>query len=246
MYRALIKIETSKRALLPEDELHHLLRVRRSQMGDTFVGLDGMGKVYLCSLEREKSQWYGKILEMIENVEVSPLQLTLGQALIKKDKFEWVIQKATELGVSQIVPLLSTRTELKLTPEREVRRMHRWRKILIEAVKQCGCPRIPQLRNPTPLKEYLSESQDQVRLVLDENGGMPLNQLIENKKDQLSYLVLIGPEGGWADQDRTLFEQYGVTPVHLGPRILRTETAPIAVLSILQYELGDLSRQETA
>ena len=159
MYRAFIKIESPERVLLPEDELHHLVTVRRSQVGDTFVGPNGKGKVYLCSLKREDRAWYGRILEAVENVKESPLQLTLGQALIKKDEFEWVIQKATELGVSRIVPLVSTRTELQLSPEREIKRMKRWRKILLEAVKQCGCPHIPRLSDPTPLKELLAESQ---------------------------------------------------------------------------------------
>ncbi len=226
--------------LLPEDELHHLVRVRRSQVGDTFVGLDGTGKVCLCSLEREDAQWYGRILG-IEEVPESPLRLTLGQALIKKDRFEWVIQKATELGVSRIVPLVSTRTELQFTPQRQAKRMQRWRKILLEAVKQCGSARIPGLSDPTGLEACLSESQAQLKLVLDERGTTDLKWLLENNRDKLSVLVLVGPEGGWDDQDRVLFEQHDVSMVHLGPRILRTETAPVTVLSILQYELGDLS-----
>ena len=226
--------------LHPEEELHHLVRVRRSQVGDTFVGFDGTGKVYVCSLEREDTQWYGRILE-IEEVEESPLELTLGQALIKKDRFEWVIQKATELGVSRIVPLVSTRTELQLTPQRQAKRMQRWQRILLEAVKQCGSARIPQLSDPTGLEACLSGSQAQLRLVLDERGTTDLKWLVGNNRDKTSVLVLVGPEGGWDDRDRALFQQHDVSTVHLGPRILRTETAPVTALSILQYELGDLS-----
>lgn len=241
MYRALIHLNEQGRVVLPEDELHHLVRVRRSREGDRFLGLDGNGKVYLCRLEQAREGWYGSVLEELEEPGTSFLQVTLAQALIKKSKFEWVLQKATEIGVSEIVPLITVRTELRLNPEREETRMKRWRKILLEAVKQCGRPHVPKLAHPIALEEFLDGAAAELKLVLDEKGEFSLKDLIQENRQATSCLVIVGPEGGWDETDRLLFRQKKIPSVSLGARILRAETAPVTILSILQYELGDLS-----
>ncbi len=115
MYRALIHLNEQGRVVLPEDELHHLVRVRRARRGDRFLGLDGNGRVYLCRLERAREGWYGSVLEELEEHGASALRVTLAQALIKKNKFEWVLQKATEIGVSEIVPLITVRPNFAST-----------------------------------------------------------------------------------------------------------------------------------
>ncbi len=240
MYRALIQIGDQGRVVLPERELHHLIRVRRARVGDRFVGLDGTGRVYLCSLERTQEGWHGTILKELQEQGKPPLRVTLAQSLIKKDKFEWVLQKATEVGVSEFVPLITARTEILLNPEREERRMKRWRRILLEAIKQCGRAQIPQLANPMGLREFLCASSEEFKLVLDEKGGLHLKELIEDHRDAVSCLVIVGPEGGWDESDRQLLREQRVPAVNLGTRILRAETAPVTILSILQYELGDL------
>jgi 16S rRNA (uracil1498-N3)-methyltransferase len=227
--------------VVPEDELHHLVRVRRARRGDRFLGLDGNGKVYLCRLERAREGWYGSVLEELEKQGTSALQVTLAQALIKKSKFEWVLQKATEIGVSEIVPLITVRTQLRLNPEREETRMKRWRKILLEAVKQCGRPHVPKLAHPIALEGFLDGASAELKLVLDEKGEFSLKELLRENQQVTSCLVIVGPEGGWDETDRELFRQKKVPSVSLGARILRAETAPVTILSILQYELGDLS-----
>jgi 16S rRNA (uracil1498-N3)-methyltransferase len=241
MYRALIGTTSSTRVNLPEDEIRHLVQVRRAKKGDQFIGLDGQGRAYLCSLERDPQGWHGNILKQLEESIQPSFSVVLAQALIKKDKFEWVIQKATEIGVAEIVPLITFRTELKMDQEREQRHMTRWRKILSESVKQCGRSQIPQLHPPVSLKFFLTGSLPAFRIALDENGTDALKPIIANRRQESACLVLVGPEGGWADEDRTLFQENGVRGVHLGPRILRAETAGVTVMSILQYELGDLS-----
>ena len=241
MYRALIHLNEQGRVVLPEDELHHLVRVRRAREGDRFLGLDGKGKVYLCRLEQAREGWYGSVLEELKEHGASALRVTLAQALIKKNKFEWVLQKATEIGVSEIVPLITVRTELRLSPEREETRMKRWRKILLEAVKQCGRPHVPELAHPIALEEFLERAEAGLKLVLDEKGGCSLKELIQENRQAISCLVIVGPEGGWDETDRLLFRKKEVPSVSLGARILRAETAPVTILSILQYELGDLS-----
>lgn len=119
--------------------------------------------------------------------------------------------------------------------------MKRWRKILLEAVKQCGRPHVPELARPIVLEEFLDGASAELRLVLDEKGEFSLKELLRKNQQVTSCLVIVGPEGGWDETDRRLFRQKKVPSVSLGARILRAETAPVTILSILQYELGDLS-----
>ncbi len=119
--------------------------------------------------------------------------------------------------------------------------MKRWRKILVEAIKQCGRPHVPKLAHPIALEEFLDGASAELKLVLDEKGEFSLKELIQGNRQATSCLVIVGPEGGWDETDRLLFQQKKVPSVSLGARILRAETAPGTILSILQYELGDLS-----
>lgn len=241
MRRVLVQVENEKRVLLPEEEAHHLVRVLRARAGEMFIGFDGTGNLYLCRLARKGAEWFGEIVEsVIENRE-SPLSVTLAQSLIKKDKLELVIQKAVELGVQEIIPVMTARTEIRLRAETEGRKRERRQKILIEAVKQSRRGRIPLLQAPVTLSDLLARNLHSFRFFLDEQGGRDLKSLVQENREAKSCLVLVGPEGGWDDRDRDLFKQHHVPPVHLGPRTLRTETAPLVILSILQYELGDLT-----
>ena len=243
MARVLIHLLEDNRVLLPTEELHHLVRVRRLKAGDYFEALDlNEGKVYGCTLSKEGGSWHGLILDTLEAEPEPTLKIILAQALIKKDKFEWVVQKATELGVTEIIPVLSYRTEIRLDEKREQRKLQRWRKILAEAVKQCGRSRLPILSPPVPLATLLTERTDELRIVLDEAADLPLRQILGGCDSPETCTLFIGPEGGWDDRDRNLFGQAQVQRVRLGPRIMRTETAAVAALSVLQYELGDFSR----
>lgn len=240
MLRALIQLINKNKAILDPEEIHHLVRVRRAKLEDPFLGLDGRGKLYRCCLQKNDQGWFARVLGEVESTGESSLKIILGQALIKKDKFEWVIQKATELGISTIVPLITGRTEVRLSGPGEDRKIRRWKRVLLEAVKQSKRSHIPELSNPIDLKAYLETTSAAVKLFLDEKKGIQLKKIIEENRQKSSWMVLIGPEGGWSKSDREIFKQYQVYPVHLGARILRTETAPVAILSILQYELGDL------
>ena len=170
----------------------------------------------------------------------SDLRVILGQALLKKDKFELVIQKATELGVTEIVPLVTERTEIRLDDFKTERRMKRWKRILMEAVKQTGLTSVPELSPPVSLEKFLSAKSASLQFFLDENQGMSLGDSIGENQRHSSCLTVVGPEGGWDGQDRQIFGEHRLVPVHLGPRTLRSETTPLVILSILQYELGDL------
>jgi 16S rRNA (uracil1498-N3)-methyltransferase len=242
MARALIHLVENGRVLLPKEELHHLVRVRRLKAGDKFEALDvEEEKVYRCSLSKEGGSWHGLILDILE-VEADPLlRITLAQALIKKDKFEWVIQKATELGVSEIIPILTCRTEIRLDEKREQRKLQRWSKIVAEAVKQCGRSRLPILGSPVSLATLLKERTEGLWIVLDEATDVPMRQLLAECHSAENCILLVGPEGGWDDRDREILSAEKSHSVSLGPRIMRAETASIAALAVLQYELGDFN-----
>ncbi len=240
MNRVIARLIEDDKVLLSEEESHHLVRVLRSRPGDIFLAHDGKGCVFRCRLAKGPGGWHGEIVDKIESRTESNLSICLAQSLIKKDKFEWVIQKAVELGIAEIVPVISWRTEVRPDEGAMSHRMQRWEKIVAEAFKQCGRDVLPRLHTPVALETFLESWSADVRFVLDEAGGVSLRALLEEKRSARSCLFIVGPEGGWDERDRQLFAAHGVTAVHVGKRVLRTETCPIAVLSILQYELGDL------
>jgi 16S rRNA (uracil1498-N3)-methyltransferase len=240
MRRLLIERVEGPRAFLNEDELYHLLRVLRAREGTVFEGIDGEGRKHHCRLCRDSETWYGQIFSSSVGIGESPLRITLGQALIKKSKFEWVIQKSVELGVMEVIPVYTERTEVRLNEEREERKTGRWQRILNEAAKQSGRSLIPKLSSPVALDALLAQQQGTSCLVMDERGVSGLRESLRELGEIRSCLVLIGPEGGWGDRDRKLFSAHSVRSVSLGPRIFRTETASVVALTLLQYELGDL------
>jgi 16S rRNA (uracil1498-N3)-methyltransferase len=240
MIRVLIDTVRADRAYFSEDEQHHLLRVRRARVGDEFEAIDGKGSRFHCLLERDAQGWFGRITTRLDDSRESPIQISLAQALIKKDNFEWVIQKAVELGVAEVIPMLTDHTEVQLAEHRQQRKMARWSRILSEAVKQCGRSRLPRLSSPLTLGDVLENKREMVAIALDESEGASLRDFLRGNRGLTSCLILIGPEGGWSQEDRRLLSEHGVIPIHLGTRVLRAETASIAALSIVQYELGDL------
>jgi 16S rRNA (uracil1498-N3)-methyltransferase len=203
--------------------------------------LDGEGHVFVCRLNRGETGWFGEIVEEIAEERTEPAcSITLAQALIKKDRFEWVVQKSVELGVSRIAPIISRRTEVRPDEKSLEHRMTRWNRILEEAVKQSGRTRRPILDPVLSLEDFLKNELIRPSFRLDEQGGIPLRDYLKSSEPGSNILFFVGPEGGWDDRDRVLFDKRAVPAVQLGHRILRAETAPLAMLAILQYELGGL------
>ena len=197
---------------------------------------------YKCHLIRKGGEWEVDVVTRIGTVGESSLEIVLGAALIKKGRFEWMIQKACELGVSEIVPLTTRYVDGGLA-RRADKLLPRWRKILEESVKQCGRSRAPVMRPVSRLVEFLESSPQVLQIVLDPAAG---NDLREIKKElggisSRRIAVLTGPEGGWGAEDRRLFEVHDIRPVFLGPRTLRAETAALAAVSLVQYLWGDLA-----
>lgn len=234
---------------LSREETHHLIRVLRLKAGDEAFVFDGCGREYRCSFLRTESSFAKlAIVDVLGDEVESRLNLKLGQALAKGEKFDFIVQKATELGVSSIVPLITDHGDVKLAEARSGKKLERWRRISLEALKQCGRRRLVEIEAPIAVGKFLDGaprgiggSESNNTLVFSEKGGTVIADAVAGLADESSVTAMIGPEGGWSEDEFSLFVARGVTSVTLGPRVLRTETAAIAAMTLIQYALGDLS-----
>lgn len=220
-------------------ESQHLARVLRLREGDTVYAFDGVGNEWECAItaSHRTASRLTIIRPVLERVE-SPLRLTLAQALVKGEKFDLIVQKATELGVARIVPLVTDFTEGRWSEERHEARNQRWQRISLEAVKQCRRRTLVTIERPVPLAE-LCLNLAEPAFILSEKGGGQLPAAIDPAG---ALTMLIGPEGGWSGKEIELAMTNGILPLHLGPRILRTETAAITAITLAQYRYGDLAQ----
>ncbi len=232
------------RITLDADESHHLTRVLRLSEGDDVFVLNGEGREWECEIIKAgKNSVELTIRRELLNTVESPLDLTLAQALIKGDKFDLVVQKSVELGVTRIVPLITEHCEIRRAEEKIEHRLQRWRRIAMESVKQCGRRKIPEITEPLRFDKFC-EVAGEHNLIFNEKGGRTLREISAqlNKLDrQLDRLALcIAPEGGWSEAEIKMAEANKFLFAHLGPRILRTETAAIAAVAISQHLFGDI------
>jgi 16S rRNA (uracil1498-N3)-methyltransferase len=223
---------------LGADAAHHVARVLRMQSGDALLLFNGDGSEYRATIASiDKKSVSVQIGSAVENTRESPLAIHLGIAISKGDRMDWVIQKATELGVAQITPLQTERVEVRLNNEREEKKLAHWQATAISACEQCGRNRIPTIHSPATLMTWLDTVKADAKFVLHHRSEITLEESAEKPK---RIALLIGPEGGLSDMEITLAEQKNFAPLRLGPRVLRTETAPLAALSVLQFLWGDL------
>ncbi|MFT7179408.1 MAG: 16S rRNA (uracil1498-N3)-methyltransferase [Oceanospirillaceae bacterium] len=172
--------------------------------------------------------------------QASPLHTHLGQVMSRGERMDYAIQKATELGVNEITPLFSSRCEVKLDLQRQAKRVAHWQKIAISACEQSGRIDVPLIHSPQILDSWLVNTQTQAKLVLHPLLHSNQTKPLASQTTPASCALLIGPEGGLTDQEVEQAHTHGYTGLSLGPRILRTETAPLAALTLLQYIWGDL------
>lgn len=223
---------------LDESAAHHVGRVLRMQPGQELLLFNGDGNDYRAVItDAGKKQVCVDVSEVVPNRTESPLRIVLGQTLSKGDRMDYAVQKAVEMGVSDIVPLSTEHCDVKLRGDREEKRLRHWRQVAISAAEQCGRARVPQIHPVMDINGWLAHSQDcDVRLVLHHRTEQSLGQL-----DQpASVALMIGPEGGLSAGEIEQAQQQGFLPVALGPRVLRTETAPVAALAICQWLWGDI------
>jgi 16S rRNA (uracil1498-N3)-methyltransferase len=215
-------------AELNGDDARHLTRVLRVEPGQRYEISDNRN-VYLAEIETARKERV--IFRTLEKIETPPLpfRIVLYAALFKFDRFEWMIEKATELGVAEIVPVETIRSERGL--ERAAhKRVERWRRIAVEASQQSRRAHLPEVHEPVAFEDALSMQHGR-KYVLDESPGGVSLVTIHNPKDTIA--LLIGPEGGWTEDERVTFVKSEWTRVSLGPLILRAETAAIAALAIV-------------
>jgi 16S rRNA (uracil1498-N3)-methyltransferase len=222
---------------------HHLVGSLRVQPGEElWLGLSRGPRYRSRVLLAEPNRLTAKILFTSSPPTHALPAITLGLGLIKNEHMDWAIQKATELGVTRVVPLTTARSVIRMPAERIPHRMARWRTIVHEAAQQSMRWEIPEVAAPASLEEWCErERETACRLLLWENPqGRPLGESLRGKPSPRAIAMGIGPEGGFEPQEVTQAEQYGFEKVSLGPRILRTESAVLTALAIIQYEWGDV------
>jgi|LauGreDrversion4_2_1035121.scaffolds.fasta_scaffold597587_1 16S rRNA (uracil1498-N3)-methyltransferase len=219
----------------------HLVRVLRLQVGDDFIVFNGSGGEFNAKIIAQNKQAVSAQLGQYEAVNrESPLNITLAQAVLRTDKMDYVLQKAVELGVRRLVPLLTARSTLKLSPERWQKRCLHWQGVILAASEQSGRTRLARLENPMSFDMGLSALKADKRLILLPKAR-EAHHLAASPPPQ-SVVVFVGPEGGWSENEAKLAVAEGCSPLRLGPRILRTETAGLVAVSLLQSLLGDIAR----
>lgn len=220
---------------LPEAQAHYIGRVLRMAQGDAVQLFDGGGMEYRGTLaEVGKKRVVARLAEQLPGQPDSPLATHLGQGLSRGERMDWAIQKAAELGVNEITPIVSERCEVRLNDERADKRIAHWRQVAISACEQCGRSSVPRVHPPMPLAQWLAQVQADLKLVLH-----PVAEPLASHPRPGRLAFLIGPEGGLADSEVSMAQAQGFEPARLGPRVLRTETAPVVALSLAQQLWGD-------
>jgi 16S rRNA (uracil1498-N3)-methyltransferase len=229
--------------VLSSEEARHLKDVLRLRAGDECFVFDGKGKEFRCSVavqSRDVTQ-----LDILEKVDPpsseSPLSITLAVALLKGEKFDLVVQKATELGVTEIVPVATGHADIQLRDKGDAaKRLMRWQRIALEAAKQSGRAVVPVVAEPKDIGVLIETAKPSFRIMFSEKSGKQLNAISSAASADDSVLVLVGPEGGWADEEVALALESNWQVVTLGGRTLRAETAAIVAVTLIQHRFGDL------
>ena len=221
--------------LLDGDLAHYIGRVLRLGPGAPVQIFNGSGQEWPGEvLEVGKRQVRLQLHEPVAGQPESPLRVHLGQAMSRGERMDWAIQKSTELGVSEITPIVSSRCEVRLRDERADKRLAHWQQIAISACEQCGRSVVPTIHPPVTLDTWLAGLQADLKLVLH-----PIAEPLTGHVRPASLAVLIGPEGGLSEEEIQAAQRSGFQAARLGPRVLRTETAPVVALSVAQQLWGD-------
>ncbi len=227
---------------LPEGPTHHLSKVLRARQGQAVELFNGDGLNYTGTISSiTKKQVTVDISASSAGPAPSPIRLHVGQVISKGDRMDYMVQKATELGVTEITPLFSERCDVKLNAERQDKRLQHWQQIAIHACEQSGRAEVPAIHPATPLTQWVEGRDEDRRFVLHYANPHRLGDTAAPQ----SIAVLVGPEGGFSDAELSLAHAHHFQTLALGPRILRTETAPLAALSVLQWHWGDFSQSRS-
>jgi len=243
-------LATDNRISITDEKAHYLLSVLRCRKGDNLIIFDGSGTCFRAVIrEARKQEAVAEILESFSCHLESPLHSILVQGILKGEKMDMVVQKTTELGVNEIVPAVTERSQL-----RDTRRVSRWRKIAGEASRQSGRSMVPVVHEPVEMRKYLTASPVRANLqgfIFYEEEGMKLSEAVKASPIMIDktpagrlgdgeILILIGPEGGFTEEEVSFAEEKGLRVISLGKRVLRAETAAVSAVTLVQYLFGDM------
>jgi len=231
--------------LIPEKEANHITKVLRMKEGDRIIIFDGKGKEFESIIDKVsyKEVWV-RIIKNLSSRPLSPLKITLAQAAVKGPALDYILQKATELGVNDVVFFYSERTVVKLNTDNLGKKMIRWQEIIKSASRQCGRAFLPDLKPPISFEDFVKGATNKNTLPLilwEREEKHTIKDLLKSVHPVPHVIVVVGPEGGFTDDEIHFAKRYDFRLLSIGRRVLRSDTASIALLSILQYEWGDLS-----
>lgn len=233
-----LDLNVGKEIILPEITSNHLLRVLRLELNDTFQLFNGDGSDYQAKLIHvEKKHSKAIIFSTHTTNNESPLKIHLFQSIARGEKMDLILQKATELGIRSFTPMVSDRTEVKLDIERSEKKLQHWQGVIRSACEQSGRSTLPVLHEPVGLKQIAANSVFTQAYYLDPKATNRIQNLKIYADNEVN--LAIGPEGGFSDRDLELLQIAKFQGLTIGPRILRTETAGIAIIAALQSQFGD-------
>ena len=218
-------------------ETRHLRDVLRLRLGDEVSVFDGDGAEYRCSIKEvdKKVSLLNLIEEIVPASPESGVSLTVAATILNGEKYDLIIQKAVELGVTTLVPMNTIRCDVKLKDA--AKRMDRWRRIALEATKQSGRAKLMHIAEPIGFETFIGHKENDSFILFSERDGDSFSTVKKSKK----ITALFGPKGGWDDSELAAARSAGIRVITLGGRILRAETASIAITAILQHRFGDLN-----
>ena len=224
------------------NEAHHMQHVLRLCAGDQVIIVAADGQAGIANIvSLGQRQITLKLLERLTENQEAPVEVVLAQGLPKSDKMDYIVQKAVELGVTAIVPLAADESVVKYDQNKQQARQTRWQKIAFEAAKQCRRNRVPTVGAVQNLRQFLSSVGSDTQIIMLYEGQTPvgIKQALTAQKSR-RYVLIIGPEGGFSADEVALAQEKGAQLVTMGPRILRTETAAVAAITVVMYHHGDL------
>ena len=231
------KLHSNAVFMLEPEPSRHLARVLRLGVGDNLTLFDGSGGEYLSSITAVDNRQVQVLTGAHLRHECeSPLNIHLGIAISRGERMDWIVQKSTELGINSLTPLSTKHTGVKLAGDRADKKIHHWQQIAISACEQCGRNRTPAIHPLETLDSWLVSTVAECKFVLHHRA----DTYAEQREPPTSIALLIGPEGGLDESEIAAAEQAGYSSLKLGPRVLRTETAPLAAIAMLQGRWGDM------